>query len=57
MPRWTPKSVKSSCNGIESPGLWNDSGRYRSRQYFLLLFAGGDGALHRFAAGERDRTG
>ena len=56
MPRRTPKSVKSSCNGMGLPGIWNDSGRYPTRQYFLLIFAGGDEAWAR-RGGARSRNG
>jgi hypothetical protein len=53
MPRRTAKSVKSSCNGVGLPGIWNDSGRYPTRQYFLRIFAGGDEAWARCAAGNQ----
>jgi hypothetical protein len=52
MLRRTPKSVKSSCS-IGLPGIWNDSGRYPTRQYFLLIFAGGDEPRARCAAGNQ----
>jgi hypothetical protein len=57
MLRWTPKGVKSSCNGFRSPEIWNDSGRYPTRQYFLHNFAVGGEALAPFAGCDIDEAG